>query len=180
MQKRIFNIRKKYSNINNKPIKENNNASFKRIYPLTYKNIQNLNKEKLMHKSQSNPTFNASQEMNMESNFMKLSNEANIYTSNANYIQNKKILLFDKYNYDNNLYVPDRAKLFDMTRMPKMPKKNSFVYKTTKFRAGHLINGNILLNEALLFSLIGLLFIFEYFLRMLNILFCIGYIVLLF
>ena len=142
MQKRIFNIRKKYSNINNKPIKENNNASFKRIYPLTYKNIQNLNKEKLMHKSQSNPTFNASQEMNMESNFMKLSNEANIYTSNANYIQNKKILLFDRYNYDNNLYVPDRAKLFDMTRMPKMPKKNSFVYKTTKFRAGHLINGN--------------------------------------
>ena len=142
MQKRIFNIRKKYSNINNKPIKENNNASFKRIYPLTYKNIQNLNKEKLMHKSQSNPTFNASQEMNMESNFMKLSKEANIYTSNANYIQNKKILLFDKYNYDNNLYVPDRAKLFDMTRMPKMPKKNSFVYKTTKFRAGHLINGN--------------------------------------
>ena len=142
MQKRIYNIRKKYSNLNNKPIKENINASFKRIYPLTYKNILNLNKEKLMHKSQSNPTFNASQEMNMESNFIKLGKEANIYTSNANYIQNKKVLLFDKYNYDNNLYIPDRAKLFDMTRMPKIPKKNNFVYKTTKFRAGHLINGN--------------------------------------
>ena len=140
-EKKIFSIRKKY--INDRNFKENINTSFKRIFPLTYKNIQNLNKEKqLMHKSLSNPQFNYSQEMNMESNFMKLSKEANIYTANANYIQNKKILLFDKFNYDNNQYIPDRAKLFDMTRMPKMPKKHSFIYKTTKFRAGHLINGD--------------------------------------
>ena len=93
-----------------------------------------------MHKSQSNPTINKPQEMNMESNFMKLSKDANIYTSNAQYIQNKKVLLFDKFNYDNNEYIPDRAKLFDMTRMPKIAKKDSFVFKTTKFRVGHFIN----------------------------------------
>lgn len=139
--KKIVQVIKKY--INKKSEKEKNDiASPKKIFQVTYKNIQNLNKEKLMYKSQSNPTFNKPQDLNMESNFMKLSKEANIYTSNANYIQNKKVLLFDKYNYDKNEYVPDRAKLFDITRMPKMPKKHSFIYKTTKFRAGHLINSN--------------------------------------
>ena len=139
--KNIANVVKKY--INKKSEKEiNDSISPKKIYPISYKNIQNLNKVKIINKSQSNPTFSKPQDMNMESNFMKLSNEANIYTSNANYIQNKKVLLFNKYYYDKNKYVPDRAKLFDITRMPKMPKKHSFIYKTTKFRAGHLINGN--------------------------------------
>ena len=139
--KKMVNVIKKY--INKKSAKEKNeSASPKKIFQITYKNLQNLNKEKLMYKSQSNPTFNKPQDLNMESNFMKLSKEANIYTSNANYIQNKKILLFDKYNYDKNEYVPDRAKLFDISRMPKMPKKHSFIYKTTKFRAGHLIHNS--------------------------------------
>ena len=143
IQKKIYNVIKKY--INGKPQKEKDKEniiinSFKKVDPISYKNIQSSNKEKIMHKSQSNPTINKPQEMNMESNFMKLSKEANIYTSNAQYIQNKKVLLFDKFNYDNNEYIPDRAKLFDMTRMPKIAKKDSFVFKTTKFRVGHFIN----------------------------------------
>ena len=150
IQKKMYNVIKKY--INGKQDKEKEstiNATFKKPYPISYKNIQNLNKEKLIHKSQSNPSITKPQEMNMESNFMKLSKEANIYTSNAKYIQNKKVLLFDKFSYDNNEYVPDRAKLFDMTRMPKIPKKNSFVFKTTKFRVGHFINNNKDSNNAL-------------------------------
>ena len=143
IQKKIYNVIKKY--INGKPQKDKdkeniNINAYKKADPISYKNIQSSNKEKIMHKSQSNPTINKPQEMNMESNFMKLSKDANIYTSNAQYIQNKKVLLFDKFNYDNNEYIPDRAKLFDMTRMPKIAKKDSFVFKTTKFRVGHFIN----------------------------------------
>ena len=67
--------------------------------------------------------------MNMESNFMKLIKEANIFSANASYIQNKKILIFDKFNYGNNEYVPDRAKLFDMTRMAKIPKNEQIKNK---------------------------------------------------
>ena len=143
IQKKIYNVIKKY--INGKPQKDKdkeniNINAYKKADPISYKNIQSSNKDKIMHKSQSNPTINKPQEMNMESNFMKLSKDANIYTSNAQYIQNKKVLLFDKFNYDNNEYIPDRAKLFDMTRMPKIAKKDSFVFKTTKFRVGHFIN----------------------------------------
>ena len=138
----LYPVNQKTNNEQKQSKNSIDSQSPKKISPIYYKTIQKSKKEKLMHKSKSNPTFNSSQEMNMESNFMKLGAEANIYTANANYIQNKKILLFDKYNYDNNEYKPDRAKLFDMTRMPKIPKKDSFVYKTTNFRVGHLINGN--------------------------------------
>ena len=138
--KKIYSVIKKY--ISGKVREEDKKSKYKKIFPLPNRYMQNYPKDKQMYKSQSNPTFNISQEINMESNFMKLGKEANIYTANADYIKNKKILLFDKFNYDNNEYKPDRAKLFDITRMPKMPKKHSFVYKTTKFRAGHLIKGN--------------------------------------
>ena len=58
---------------------------------------------------------------NLESNFFKLKNDSNIYTSNADYIKNKKIVIVDKYIYDNNKYKPDRLGLFDMSdfRHPK-------------------------------------------------------------
>ena len=139
-KKKIYSIVKKY--ISGKTREDENiNTKYKKIFPYQYKYIP-IKDKSTMHKSISNPSFNISQEMNMESNFMKLGKEANMYTANANYIKKKKVLLFDKFNYDNNEYKPDRAKLFDMTRMPKIPKKDSFVYKTTNFRVGHLINGN--------------------------------------
>ena len=75
----------------------------------------------------------------LESNFIKLSKEANIYTSNAGYIKNKKLLLFDKYDFENNNYRPNKASLFDMTEIPK--SKNiicNTLYKTTKFRGGKM------------------------------------------
>ena len=75
----------------------------------------------------------------LESNFIKLSKEANIYTSNAEYIKNKKMLIFDKYDFENNKYKPNRAKLFDMTAIPKSKNQtNNILYKTTKFRGGRM------------------------------------------
>ena len=150
IDKKEYYVTKKY--LNQKQKKEGKDKDkdkekkFKKIVPYNFKYFYSNDNKKLMHKSLSNSYFNNnSLDANinkMESNFMKLGKEANIYTSNANYIKNKKMLLFDKFNYDNNKYKPDRAKLFDMTRIPNFPNKNSFIYKTTKFRVGHLISNN--------------------------------------
>ena len=59
---------------------------------------------------------------NLESNFMRLKKDSNIYTSNADYIKNKKLVIIDKYSYDNNKYMPDRLGLFDMLEL-RRPKK---------------------------------------------------------
>ena len=53
---------------------------------------------------------------------MKLNNNSNIYTANAKYIKNKKMIIIDKYSYDNNIYKPDRLGLFDMSDF-RNPKK---------------------------------------------------------
>ena len=60
---------------------------------------------------------------NLESNFKRLKNEANIYTANAKYIKNKKMVIIDKFSYDNNIYQPDRLGLFDMSDF-RYPKKS--------------------------------------------------------
>jgi len=69
---------------------------------------------------------------NLESNFMKLKNDSNIYTSNVNYIKNKKMLIIDKFSYDNNIYKPDRLGLFEMSDFHN-PK-----YKIGKGIFGHI------------------------------------------
>ena len=135
-----FSVKKKY--LKEKLPQDNINDTQHKISPYNFKYFYKVENRKPLHKSQSNMTFNNKESNNMESNFMKLSKEANIYTSNAKYIKNKKMLLFEKFNYDNNEYKPDRAKLFDMTRIPNFHNKNSFIYKTINFRAGHLIQSN--------------------------------------
>ena len=106
-KKRTIDAKKHYKN--KKKLKIIPNFSFKNIFEVikknnlkksaSYNNINTIDKEKL----------------DFESNFMKLRKEANIYTSNANYIKNTKMLLLDKYIYDNNKYKPDRLGLFDMS-----------------------------------------------------------------
>ena len=59
----------------------------------------------------------------LESNFKRLKNDANIYTANANYIKNKKMVIVDKFSYDNNVYQPDRLGLFDMNDFQHPKKK---------------------------------------------------------
>ena len=49
------------------------------------------------------------------------------------------MLLFDKYDFENNKYKPNRAKLFDMTSIPKSKNQTgNILYKTTKFRGGKM------------------------------------------
>ena len=90
--------------------------------PFSFKYFFNNSYKNKMQKSFSAINVNSIKENNnLESNFFKLKNDSNIYTSNADYIKNKKIVIVDKYFYDNNKYMPDRLGLFDMSdfRHPK-------------------------------------------------------------
>ena len=123
-KKRTIDAKKHYKN--KKKLKIIPNFSFKNLYEIikknnlkksaSYNNINTIDKEKL----------------DFESNFMKLRKEANIYTSNANYIKNTKMLLLDKYIYDNNKYKPDRLGLFDMSDF------NNLKFKEKKAIIGHI------------------------------------------
>ena len=73
---------------------------------------------------------------NLESNFMKLNREANMYTSNATYIKNKKLVIRDRYTYDNNVYKPDRLGLFDLSD-----------FSRHKMKHGSRLNGKIYFNH---------------------------------
>ena len=107
-----------------------------RTSPYTFKYFCNTANKNALHRSLSNGGSIQKEKTQMESNFINLSKEANIYTSNADYITNKKMLLFDKYNYEDNKYRPDRARIFNMTKIPHQKDKNSTLYKTTMFRCG--------------------------------------------
>ena len=109
-----------------------------KISPYNFKYFCNTANKKSISKALSANNPNKNEKKVIESNFIKLTKEANIYTANANYITNKKLLLFDKYNYENNNYKPNRANLFDMTSIPHSKTKNNTVYKTTKFRGGRM------------------------------------------
>lgn len=108
--------------------------NFKYFYVNPHKNT--------LHKSLSCKNTIEKNYSDKESNFMKLKKESNIYTANADYIKNKKMLLYDKYDFDNNIYRPDRIGKFDMSKFipNKEKKKIGFIYKTTNFRCGHNFN----------------------------------------
>ena len=122
MPKNIQKIKKK--------LKINPNFSFKNMFEIIKKN--NLKKSA----SYNNLNTIDKEKTDFESNFMKLKNEANIYTSDVDYIKNSKMLLLDKYIYDNNRYKPDRLGIFDMSD-----------FKTMKFKNKKMINGHIYLNH---------------------------------
>ena len=66
----------------------------------------------------------------MRSNFIPLSNEANKYTSNANYIKNKRMQIFDISQLDRK----SQTVFSESVKTNKNDKK--FLYKTTIFRIG--------------------------------------------
>ena len=66
----------------------------------------------------------------MRSNFIPLSNEANKYTSNANYIKNKRMQIFDISQLDHK----SQTVFSESVKTDKNDKK--FLYKTTIFRIG--------------------------------------------
>ena len=127
--------------IPNKKQHKNKNLETQKIpktSPYDFKYFYNTANKKSINQALPKKNFKA-ENKDLESNFIKLSKEANLYTSNAEYITNKKFLLFDKYDFENNNYRPNRAKLFDMTEIPK--SKNiicNTLYKTTKFRGGKM------------------------------------------
>ena len=125
-------------NKNKKKNKNEETQQMPRTSPYNFKYFCNSANKKSINQAISSKHLHI-ENKELESNFIKLSKEANIYTSNAEYITNKKMLLFDKYDFENNKYKPNRAKLFDMTAIPKI--KNivcNTLYKTTKFRGGKM------------------------------------------
>jgi hypothetical protein len=109
-----------------------------RTSPYNFKYFCNTANKKSINQALSNKSQKTENKV-LESNFIKISKDANIYTSNATYITNKKMLLFDKYDFENNKYKPNRAKLFDMTAIPKSKNQiGNTLYKTTKFRGGKM------------------------------------------
>ena len=118
--------------------KEEEEQKIPKTSPYNFKYFCNTANKKGFSRALSMNNSIKSKNPEMESNFIKLSKEANIYTANAQYITNKKLLLFNKYNYENNKYKPNRANLFDMTSIPHIKNKNNTVYKTTKFRGGRM------------------------------------------
>lgn len=110
-----------------------------KIIPKNFKYFCSNPHKGALHKSLSCASTIERNYIDKESNFMKLRREANIYTANADYINNKKIMIVNKYEFDNNIYRPDRVGKFDMSQfLPDQKKKKvGFIYKTTNFRCGH-------------------------------------------
>ena len=116
-------------NIPNKKIKSDskvkrNKKNPKKRYVYSIKDFFILEKKNKLQKSLSyfNSNTIEKERANLESNFMRLKNNSNIFTANAKYIKNKKMIMIDKFSYDNNIYKPDRLGLFDMSDF-RSPKK---------------------------------------------------------
>ena len=103
----------------------------KKSLSFTYKyfNIETKNKHKSL-KDKSAGIKSIKENKTMLSNFISLSKEANIYTSNANYIKNKRMQLFEINNTD------EINKTSFSERISSNKNNKNFLYKTTYFRGG--------------------------------------------
>jgi hypothetical protein len=114
-----------------------------KICPYTYKYFYKAENKHPLHKSTINVNSIDSTKNNMESNFMQLCEKSNIYTSNVKYISNKKMVLLDKYKFDNNVYKPDRLKLHDMSIFPSNKVKlKKIIYKKILIDCNRVCNNN--------------------------------------
>ena len=104
--------------------------SFSSTY--TYFKIESKNKKRSINKYLGIKSINDNKCMN--SNFITLSREANMYTSKDKYIKNKKIQLF---NNDIQLDNKNKTTLYAQGYRTNISKKNNHIfYKTTIFRGG--------------------------------------------
>ena len=112
-------------NLCNKSSDFKNKDILPKISPYTFKYFYKESNKNNLHKSLSSIKVNSIEKdkNNLESNFMKIQKDSNIYTSNADYIKNKKLVILDKYIYDKNKYMPDRLGLFDMSSIPHSKKQ---------------------------------------------------------
>ena len=120
-------------------IKESN--SFHKTSPYTFKYFYKMKNGRPFHNSSSNGKLLKDKNF-IKSNFINLSKEANIYTSNADYIKNKKIILFDedKKLYDNKRNIINKE---EVSSPRKTLNKKFTLYKTTMFRGGKLLGDKI-------------------------------------
>ena len=115
--------------------------TFHKTSPYTFKYFYKIKNGRSFHNSLSNGKLLKDKNF-IKSNFINLSKDANIYTSNADYIKNKKIILFDedKSLYDNN----NNNKNKEEVSSPRQTLNKKFtLYKTTMFRGGKLIGNKI-------------------------------------
>ena len=121
----IMNISNVKINLSHKLSEKNNKDILPKISPYTFKYFCNESNKNNLHKSSFIKKVNTieKEKSNLESNFMRIKKDSNIYTSNVDYIKNKKLVIIDKYNYDNNKYIPDRLGLFDMSSLPNPKNK---------------------------------------------------------
>ena len=106
--------------------------NMKKSLSFTYRffDIESKNKKKsLFDKSLGIKTIRENN--NMNSNFETLSKEANKYTSNAEYIKNKRIQIFE---------LKDKTQTANSERNNSKNTYNRILYKTTYFRGGKFIN----------------------------------------
>ena len=127
------------SKLNMKKNDQKNNTKYtqksfkmKKSLSFTYRffDIESKNKKKsLFDKSLGIKTIRENNCMN--SNFVTLSKEANKYTSNAEYIKNKRIQIFDS---------EDKLQTAISERINSKNRYNKILYKTTYFRGGKFYN----------------------------------------
>ena len=142
-------FRKQNYPFNTKKLKLNNLSDKtrnkkKKILPKIYSYKffhKDLNKYQL-HKSCNDGYSIDKERNNMESNFMQLCGESNIYTFDVKYISNKKMILMNKYIYDKNIYKPDRLKLHDITEIKGPKLKIKKINLRNIFTKRHLYNKN--------------------------------------
>ena len=117
----IMNNTKINKNVNSNSIKQKNKDTLPKLPQYNYKYFYNKRNKNNFHKSLSNLNGNSieKEKTNLETNFMRLNKDSNIYTSNAGYIKNKKLVIIDKFSYDNNKYRPDRLGRYDMLDIPR-------------------------------------------------------------
>ena len=119
--------------------KIDNTKNFPKTSPYTFKYFYSTSRRKALYNSSSDSNLLKKRKNNFESNFINLSKDANIYTANADYIKNKKMLLFDKTCYNENNDKLDKENIFDKTNLKKIRNKKNTLYKTTIFRGGKLL-----------------------------------------
>jgi hypothetical protein len=138
----FLTVKIKSKNLNISSRNSKNNA-LPKICPYTYKYFYKEENKHPLHKSGFSVNSIDNSKNNMESNFMQLCEKSNIYTSNVKYISNKKMILLDRYKFDNNIYKPDRLKLHDMSIIPRTKiKLKKIIYKKILLDCNRVCNNN--------------------------------------
>ena len=120
---------------------QNSSKNISSINPYSFKTIfKKINAHNKYRFSNNNNNKNLWKFPPMESNFTSVPKEENYFTKDIPYIKNKKMQIFDKFEYDNGTYIPDRINKYDMKNLAPIKKKNTMLYKTTTFRNNKLTN----------------------------------------